>query len=284
MCITRGPRTQTGPAEMVASSSGYAYGLLHEPPHLLGRVQEEALAALPGGTGPGALAGAFDRRSGASRERRLQGPRHHDGDRGFFVSWTRPPTRRPPPQLMEGTNPWTRCSSSVTAGSAARSRRPPATGDARPRRRPAAVGGPARVDVLGRPPSGTHDPARLAGADLVVEASRGDAVAANMTAALEAGCRRFVIATTGWAEDRPAVERAMRDHGATAVAASNFSLGVALFGRLVETAVALFGPLDDFDPYLLEWHRRGEARPAVRDRHRPRRADRRRPPAPGRPG
>ena len=79
-----------------------------------------------------------------------------------------------------------------------------------------------------------------------------------MTAALEAGCRRFVIATTGWAEDRPAVERAMRDHGATAVAASNFSLGVALFGRLVETAVALFGPLDDFDPYLLEWHRRGK--------------------------
>ena len=119
-------------------------------------------------------------------------------------------------------------------------------------------GGPTHVDVLGRPPSGTHDPARLAGADLVVEASRGDAVVANMTAALEAGCRRFVIATTGWAQDRPAVERAMRDHGATAVAASNFSLGVALFGRLVETAVALFGPLDDFDPYLLEWHRRGK--------------------------
>ena len=71
-------------------------------------------------------------------------------------------------------------------------------------------GGPTHVDVLGRPPSGTHDPARLAGADLVVEASRGDAVVANMTAALEAGCRRFVIATTGWAEDRPAVERAMR--------------------------------------------------------------------------
>ena len=72
-------------AEMVASSDGYAYDSPHEPPHLLGRVQEEALAALPGGTGPGALTARPTRRTGASRERRLQGPRHHDGDRGFFV-------------------------------------------------------------------------------------------------------------------------------------------------------------------------------------------------------
>ena len=41
-----------------------------------------------------------------------------------------------------------------------------------------------------------------------------------------------------------------------AVAASNFSLGVALFGRLVDAAVALFGPVEGFDPYLVEWHRR----------------------------
>jgi 4-hydroxy-tetrahydrodipicolinate reductase len=119
-------------------------------------------------------------------------------------------------------------------------------------------GDDSRVEVLGRPIARTHDPAQLVGADLVVEASRGDAVVANVTAALEAGCRRFVIATTGWTDDRSAVERALRDHGAAAVAASNFSLGVALFGRLVETAVALFGPLDDFDPYLLEWHRRAK--------------------------
>ena len=50
----------------------------------------------------------------------------------------------------------------------------------------------------------------------------------------------------------------MREHGAAAVAASNFSLGVVLFGRLVEAAVDLFGPLDAFDPYLVEWHRRSK--------------------------
>jgi 4-hydroxy-tetrahydrodipicolinate reductase len=41
--------------------------------------------------------------------------------------------------------------------------------------------------------------------------------------------------------------------------AANFSLGVALFARLVETATDLFGSVEAFDPYLVEWHRRGKA-------------------------
>ncbi|MFL5673648.1 MAG: 4-hydroxy-tetrahydrodipicolinate reductase [Chloroflexota bacterium] len=110
--------------------------------------------------------------------------------------------------------------------------------------------------VLGRPraPDG-HASKDLAGADVIVDASRGDAVRANIAAALGAGCRRFVIATTGWTDDRPHVEALLRERGAAAVAASNFSIGVVLFGRLVEAAVGLFGPLEAFDPYLLEWHR-----------------------------
>jgi 4-hydroxy-tetrahydrodipicolinate reductase len=112
--------------------------------------------------------------------------------------------------------------------------------------------------VLGRPSDGRHRPHELRGADLIVEASRADAVGPNLSAALDAGCRRFVIATTGWSADRPVVEALLREHGAGAVAASNFSLGVVLFGRLVEAAVGLFGPLDAFDPYLVEWHRRSK--------------------------
>jgi 4-hydroxy-tetrahydrodipicolinate reductase len=114
------------------------------------------------------------------------------------------------------------------------------------------------VRLIGRPPAGRHDPAALAPADLIVEASRADAVVANLAAGLEAGARTAVIATTGWEADRPRVEALLRTHGAAAVAASNFSLGVALFGRLVEAAVGLFGPLEGFDPYLLEWHRRAK--------------------------
>ena len=92
----------------------------------------------------------------------------------------------------------------------------------------------------------------------MIEASRGDAVVPNLAAALDAGVGRVVIATTGWSADRPQVESMLREHGAAAVAASNFSLGVVLFGRLVEAAVGLFGPLEAFDPYLLEWHRRSK--------------------------
>ena len=114
------------------------------------------------------------------------------------------------------------------------------------------------VQVLGRPAAGRHDPAALTGAELVVEASRGDAVALNLAAALGAGCRQFVIATTGWAADRTKVESLLREYDAAAVSASNFSPGVVLFGRLVDAAVALLGPLEDFDPYLLEWHRRAK--------------------------
>lgn len=112
------------------------------------------------------------------------------------------------------------------------------------------------VRLIGRPDAGRHDPSDLAGSAIVVDASRGDAVAGNVATALDAGCRRFVIATTGWTADRAGVEAILTDAGAAAVAASNFSLGVVLFGRLVESAVALFGPLEGFDPYLLEWHRR----------------------------
>jgi 4-hydroxy-tetrahydrodipicolinate reductase len=117
---------------------------------------------------------------------------------------------------------------------------------------------PGDVRLLGRPRGIRHDPDDLAGADLVVEASRADAVVGNVGVALEAGARRVVIATTGWEADRPRVESILREHSAAAVAASNFSLGVVLFGRLVEAAVTLFGPFEAFDPYLVEWHRRAK--------------------------
>ena len=115
-----------------------------------------------------------------------------------------------------------------------------------------------RTPILGRPAFGRHDSAALRGADLVVDASRGDAVRANVEAAIDAGVRQFVIATTGWALDRDPVERALRDAHASAVVSANFSLGVALFSRLVETAAELFGAVDGFDPFLVEWHRRAK--------------------------
>lgn len=116
-----------------------------------------------------------------------------------------------------------------------------------------------RTPILGRPTMGRHDPVAFDGVDLVIDASRGDAVRTNVDAALAAGVRRIVVATTGWAPDRDAVDAALRQHGACAVVAANFSLGVNLFARLVEVATDLYGAVEGFDPYLVEWHRRAKA-------------------------
>lgn len=112
--------------------------------------------------------------------------------------------------------------------------------------------------VVGRPATGRHEPATFTGADLVFDASRGDAVRANVEAAIEGGVRRFVIATTAWDDDRAVVDRALREAGAAAVVAPNLSLGAALFLRLIERASELFGSVEAFEPYILEWHRRSK--------------------------
>jgi 4-hydroxy-tetrahydrodipicolinate reductase len=116
-----------------------------------------------------------------------------------------------------------------------------------------------RAQVLGRPTGLRHDMADLAGAAVVVEASRGSAVAANIESSLDAGARHFVIGTTAWDADRLRVDRLLLTLGGAAVAAPNLSLGMTLFGRLVDAALELYGPVAGFDPYLVEWHRRGKA-------------------------
>ena len=117
----------------------------------------------------------------------------------------------------------------------------------------------ATVAILARPAGGRHLPEHLTGAALVVDASRAEAVATNVDSALVAGCRAFVIATTGWQADAERVEAALRRAGAAAVAAPNLALGAALFLRLVDEAARLASALGGFEPSVVEWHRRSKA-------------------------
>ena len=103
------------------------------------------------------------------------------------------------------------------------------------------------VRVLGRP------------ADLVVDASRSEAVATNVEASLDAGCRAFVIATTGWQADADRVASALRRAGGVAVVAPNLALGAAIFLRLVDEAARLAASIGGFEPSVMEWHRRSKA-------------------------
>ena len=124
----------------------------------------------------------------------------------------------------------------------------------------AAIARGDRATIRGRPADGDrHPPAAFLDAEVIVDASRGPAVAANLDDALRGGCRSVVVAATGWIDDVERLDRRLHDAGAAAVCAANFSLGAALFGRLVSAGAALFGAVDAFEPFLVEWHRRGKA-------------------------
>ena len=111
--------------------------------------------------------------------------------------------------------------------------------------------------VVGRP--GDTRRAAAPAADVVVDASRGDALLGNLEHALAAGNRRFVLATSGWDADTALVRGRLLAAGAAAVVAPNLSLGAALFIRLVETAAGSFAAARTFEPSVVEWHRAGKA-------------------------
>ena len=96
-----------------------------------------------------------------------------------------------------------------------------------------------RIPIIGRPAFDRHDRTAVLGADIVIDASQGPAVRANVETGLEAGVRRFVIATTGWDAARASVDQTLRSGGASAVVAPNLAPGAAVFLRLVEDAAAL---------------------------------------------
>lgn len=117
------------------------------------------------------------------------------------------------------------------------------------------------VAIVGRGPA-RPAPAGLGSTDVAFEFSHASTLLANVELALDAGCRAFVIGTTGWASDDE-LGRSLRDRisaaGARAVVAPTYSLGAVLFGELAEEAARLFGRFTEYDPYLFEQHRRSKA-------------------------
>ncbi|MEO6526946.1 MAG: dihydrodipicolinate reductase C-terminal domain-containing protein [Gemmatimonadaceae bacterium] len=93
----------------------------------------------------------------------------------------------------------------------------------------------------------------LAGAQVAVEFSMPDAAAANVRACAAAGCP-IVVGTTGWYAELPAVAADVERLGSALLTAPNFSVGVAVFDRVVAEAARLFSQLEGFDAHLVETH------------------------------
>ena len=93
------------------------------------------------------------------------------------------------------------------------------------------------------------------GCDVGIDFTQPDVVVDNVRAAM-AACGRYVVGTTGWSEQQEQVRRIVEQAGGGLVYASNFSLGVNLYYRIVKHAAALMARFSDYDPYVLEKHHR----------------------------
>ena len=106
---------------------------------------------------------------------------------------------------------------------------------------------PARADYAGI----TRE--SLRGAQVAIEFTTPQAAPANVRACAAAGCP-VVVGTTGWYEQLPAVAADVERSGGAILTAPNFSIGVAVFDRVVAEAARLFAQLDGFDAHLVETH------------------------------
>ena len=95
----------------------------------------------------------------------------------------------------------------------------------------------------------------LAGVSVAIDFSISSAVLENVRGAAAEGVN-MVVGTTGWSEERDAVEGSVREAGTALLAASNFSVGMLLFAQIVRSAARLVNAVDEYDVHLWETHHR----------------------------
>jgi len=93
----------------------------------------------------------------------------------------------------------------------------------------------------------------LGGAQVAIDFTTPDAAPGNARACAAAGCP-VVVGTTGWYAELPAVAADVERNNGAILTAPNFSVGVAVFDRVVAEAARLFGQLGVFDAHLVETH------------------------------
>ena len=95
----------------------------------------------------------------------------------------------------------------------------------------------------------------LEAADVCIEFTTPSAVLENIRTIARAK-KPLVVGTTGWYEHLAEAEALVANNGTGLVYAPNFSLGVNLFYRLVDSAAELFNHFEDYDVFGSEIHHR----------------------------
>jgi len=95
----------------------------------------------------------------------------------------------------------------------------------------------------------------LAGCDVAIEFSLGEAVLPNAKAYAAAGCPA-VVGTTGWTHQIDEVRAVVEKSGIGFVHGSNFSIGAHIFIAVSRYAASLVRNVDDYDLQIHEVHHR----------------------------
>ena len=95
--------------------------------------------------------------------------------------------------------------------------------------------------------------AALGDAEVAIEFTAPDAAPANIRACIAAGCP-VVVGTTGWYDLLPAIRGEVHRAGGGLLTAPNFSVGVAIFHRVVSEAARLFAGVPGVEAHLIETH------------------------------
>jgi 4-hydroxy-tetrahydrodipicolinate reductase len=94
--------------------------------------------------------------------------------------------------------------------------------------------------------------------DVAIEFTTPAVVVDNIAALLRLG-KPMVIGTTGWHDRIEEIGRLVERHDGRVVYASNFSVGVLTFTKIVREASRLFNGLADYDAAVHEIHHTGKA-------------------------
>jgi 4-hydroxy-tetrahydrodipicolinate reductase len=95
--------------------------------------------------------------------------------------------------------------------------------------------------------------ASLGNADVAVEFTVPTTAPANIRAIVATGCP-VVSGTTGWYDTLDSVRRDVDSQNGSLLTATNFSIGVNVFERIVEVAARLLHQAGGFDAHVIETH------------------------------
>ncbi|HLD18676.1 MAG TPA: 4-hydroxy-tetrahydrodipicolinate reductase [Candidatus Nanoarchaeia archaeon] len=98
----------------------------------------------------------------------------------------------------------------------------------------------------------------LRDAEVVFEFTHPSQAVKNIEAIAALG-KNVVVGTTGWHDQIKNVENAVLKNNIALIYGTNFSLGVNMFYRIVETAADLVNKTEEYDVYGMEMHHVGKA-------------------------